>query len=223
MTIRIDGYDTKYIDPVDKLRPDALLKENQHVNFSDLIWEIPNALKSDFCKHVIEKFQNDQSDEKGRGMVGSEKTTRLWVKDSIDLRISSLDYWAEEDKVFFNCLTDYSLMYWDVNQSQFSLDPYVANIFDTGYQIQETSPGGYYKWHHDFCVKNGNPRILTFIWYLNTIEEGGYTEFIDGTKIKPEEGKLIFFPATWNYLHRGYPPKKDTKYLTTGWFYSKED
>ena len=60
-------------------------------------------------------------------------------------------------------------------------------------------------------------RKLTFIWYLNDIKDGGYTEFIDGTKIKPEVGKLVIFPASWEFLHRGVPPKSEDKYLCTGW------
>ena len=65
-------------------------------------------------------------------------------------------------------------------------------------------------------------RIFTFMWYLNTIEEKdeGYTEFVDGTKIQPVAGRLIFFPATWTFLHRGYPPKVK-KYLCNGWIHAR--
>ena len=100
------------------------------------------------------------------------------------------------------------------------------DLKDIGYQLQRTIGGkGYYNWHHDFTRDNVNgTRRVTFIWYLNTIEgPGGETEFIDGTKIKPEEGKLLFFPATWDFIHRGImPPKGTIKYLCTGWLYSPE-
>lgn len=66
---------------------------------------------------------------------------------------------------------------------------------------------------------NWNPRYFTFIWYLNDIHEDGYTEFIDGTKIQPETGKMIIFPSTWTYTHRGYPPKSEVKYICTGWIH----
>ena len=35
---------------------------------------------------------------------------------------------------------------------------------------------GKYIYHNDFTINNGNPRVITFLWYLNTIEEGGETE-----------------------------------------------
>ena len=59
------------------------------------------------------------------------------------------------------------------------------------------------------------------IWYLNDVKDGGYTEFIDGTRIQPEAGKLIIFPSTWDFLHRGVSPKTETKYLCTGWVHAE--
>ena len=96
-------------------------------------------------------------------------------------------------------------------------------ISDTGYKVQKYEPGGCYHWHHDWSMSSQPvaSRIFTFMWYLNTIEEkdDGYTEFADGTKIQPVVGRLIFFPATWTFLHRGYPPKV-SKYLCNGWIHS---
>ena len=96
---------------------------------------------------------------------------------------------------------------------------------DTGYQIQKTSPNSGYTWHDDFDPSYDNTssagiRVLSFIWYLNDVSEGGYTEFIDGTKIQPERGKFLIFPSTWNFIHRGFPPKKESKYIITGWLHS---
>ena len=63
-------------------------------------------------------------------------------------------------------------------------------------------------------------RIITFLWYLNTVEEGGETEFFNGRiSIKPEKGKLLLFPSTWTYIHRGNMPISNDKYILTGWIY----
>jgi len=62
-------------------------------------------------------------------------------------------------------------------------------------------------------------RFLAFFMYLNTVDKGGETEFVDGTLIKPEQGKLMLFPATWTYIHQGRPPISNTKYICTGWIY----
>ena len=50
---------------------------------------------------------------------------------------------------------------------------------------------------------------------LNNVEEGGETLFED-FKIKPMEGLLLFFPATWTYPHSGAMPTSNDKYIITG-------
>lgn len=185
--------------------------------FSDLIEVIPNALSTEFCQKCIQKFQED--DNKDIGKTGGG--LNLDVKRSTDLLISSFDEWAEEDTVFYQSLSKHLTEYVD-KWGDWSLANAGTQFKDTGYQIQETKPKDFYSWHNDFSWRNMDmsPRYLTFIWYLNDVTEDGYTEFIDGTKIQPEEGKLIIFPATWTYMHRGFPPKSETKYLCTGWVHS---
>jgi hypothetical protein len=83
---------------------------------------------------------------------------------------------------------------------------------------------GKYIYHHDFHndFNNKRHRTVTFIWYLNDVEEGGETEFWGTYKIKPKKGKLVFFPASWCFPHRGKMPISSDKYIITGWFYEKD-
>ena len=66
--------------------------------------------------------------------------------------------------------------------------------YDTGnimIQIQRYEPDSGYRWHHDDnVVQSQEQRSMTFIWYLNTIEEDGYTEFVDGTRVKSKKEGL---------------------------------
>ena len=179
------------------------------MNIDEFIYVAEDRLDKDFCKHCIEKFNKD--DNRYQGIVGSGEN--LEVKRSIDLTISDNKNWKEEDDVFYKSFKDTLLSY------EGSLDPLYLDaclngaIEDTGYQIQETKPGEFYTWHQDGM----NSRILTIIWYLNDINEDGYTEFSSGLKIQPEMGKILMFPAQWPWVHRGYPPKYETKYICTGW------
>ena len=97
----------------------------------------------------------------------------------------------------------------------------IAGLY-TGYKLQRYEAGGFYDWHHDWQMSGGATRIFTFMWYLNTIkeEDEGYTEFADGTRLQPERGTLVMFPATWTFLHRGFPPKV-RKYICNGWIFAK--
>lgn len=181
----------------------------------ELIYVKENALDKDFCEHCIQKFKSDE--RKTPGKIGSGLD--LDIKRSLDLNISRCDDWSGEDKIFYNSLhenvQEYATSDWGkkmrLNETHFE---------DTGYQIQETKPGDFYTWHSDYMSSpDGWSRCLTFLWYLNDVKSGGETEFIMGTKIKPQTGKLILFPAAWMYYHQGCPPKKETKYITTGWLY----
>lgn len=192
----------------------------------DLIWTKDNVLTKEFCSHLIEKFEND--DRKSPGKTISNKMIDISnqddfcseVKKSTDLCISFHDEWKKEDKVFYDslnsCLVEYNQYISDLNYSTNSFT-FAENLFDSGYQIQRTKPGEYYHWHDDFFMRFDYFRVFTYIWYLNDVYGDGYTEFIDGTIIKPRTGKILIFPATWTYLHRGVSPTFETKYICTGW------
>lgn len=191
----------------------------------DLIQVHSNNLTPEFCEHVIQKFESDERKRPGR-VIGDSSNSESCVQEeykiSTDLYITNLNDWKHEDRVFYDSLRqplqDY-IKYCDSINSEMVVG-LEDKLTDTGYQIQRTCPGEYYSWHHDwhFDIRNGY-RLFTYIWYLNDIHHEGETEFIDGTKIKPEQGKLLFFPATWTYVHRGVSPLTETKYISTGWVY----
>ena len=181
--------------------------------FTDFIYVERDALPKSFCNNVIEKFEQD--DRKRQGQVGGG--VQLDIKRSSDLSISELDDWKSYDQAFFKSLNIGLKKYIRFLPEEYIKHKALSELGnDTGYQIQRTQPNDYYIWHHDQTTT----RLVTFIWYLNDIKDGGYTEFIDGTRIQPEAGKLIIFPATWDFLHRGVSPKTEIKYLCTGWVHA---
>ncbi len=184
---------------------------------SNFIYIKNNALPKSFCDNVIEKFEKD--DRKYQGTTGGG--VDLDVKRSLDLCISGLEEWKNFDEVFFKSLNKHLDEYWRQVPKLFGKGEMVSRKGeDTGYQIQKSQPGDFYTWHSDAMNdEDGNSRVVTFIWYLNDIKHAGYTEFVDGTKVQPETGKIVIFPATWEYLHRGFPPKSEIKYICTGWVY----
>ena len=84
---------------------------------------------------------------------------------------------------------------------------------------------GKYVYHNDAFVdfNKNRYRVFTYLWYLNTVIEGGETVFWDSYKIKPEAGKLVLFPACWTFPHTGKMPISDNKYIITGWIYVNEN
>ena len=181
--------------------------------FKDLIHEFNNSLDKDFCKNCIVKFESDPKKEVGEVLSGVD----FDIKKSTDLQISGNPLWGDEDEHLYKNVKEKFAEYRQKYRENFSVFDSFNDVGDTGYRMQKTKPGEYYKWHDDSLSNKNKERFLTFIWYLNDVHVGGYTEFIDGTKVKPEAGKLIFFPSTWTYVHQGTPPISNTKYIITGW------
>jgi len=87
-------------------------------------------------------------------------------------------------------------------------------------RIQRYDPGKYYSQPH--CENNGGSPYLTrhlaYMTYLNDIEEGGGTEFINQKIItNAEKGLTLLWPAGWTHYHAGVVAPKETKYIITGW------
>jgi hypothetical protein len=181
------------------------------------ITEYPNALDEEFCNHLIEKFDKDP--RKVDGVVGGGYNPK--IKKSVDLHISTIGGYEKEDRVLFESLNPRLEKYLEEHWG--SISHFAKDITDSGYQIQKTVPGGFYSWHHDGMIQDHGTRLreVTYIWYLNTVTEGGETEFKTGERIKPEAGKLLLFPAVWPYGHRGVTPISGDKYICTGWVYSR--
>ena len=66
----------------------------------DFFEEHHNTLDEDFCKHVIEKFENDSNCFPGETGEGVNKE----IKDSTDLCFYGDTNWEEEDKIFYDSL-----------------------------------------------------------------------------------------------------------------------
>ncbi len=86
-------------------------------------------------------------------------------------------------------------------------------------KIQRTKVGqGYHVWHYETSSRSSCNRLLTYIVYLNDVEEGGETEFLYLHKrVKPVAGTCVIFPASFTHTHRGNPPLSNDKYILTGW------
>ena len=192
----------------------------KNVKISDLIYVKDNALSEDFCAHLIEKYEKDNRKHPGIVERGGLDTS---YKNCTDLHISSLDDWKKEDETFFDCSSQLLNEYNEYCSNLFpSLFFYSGNwtYSDNGYQIQRYVPGEYYNWHHDFDVnQNMGSRMVTTLWYLNTLDNEGFTEFLDGTKVEPKCGRAILYPSSWDFVHRGISPVKNTKYIAVSVLY----
>lgn len=179
------------------------------------------VLPASTCKDLISKFE--QCPHKRSGITGSSENELMdEVKKSTDIHITSTPGFEEEDKVCRKHLFDQIKHYQSLIEAKIPIYfPLNQGVKYMGFNMQRTNPGEFYHWHCDEDVLNNKwARSITYIFYLNDIHNDGYTEFYNGLKIQPKQGHCLIFPATWSFVHRGYPPKDETKYIITGWLYS---
>ena len=85
-------------------------------------------------------------------------------------------------------------------------------------QKYEKGVGHYNAWHIETGNFQMSRRMFAFILYLNDVEEGGETELLySGIKIQPKKGRLLIFPSTFPYVHKGHMPISNDKYILTTW------
>lgn len=190
---------------------------NKLINIKELepnsfVFEKRQALDVQFCKSVIERFEQNTQDHY-QGRIGQQANQNTDIKRSTDLVVSGKSHWQDVDRALFKSL---GLAIREFRQ-QF---PYFNGSFkDMGYGLQRTEPGEFYHWHIDGGSHEFSQRQLVAIWYLNDVEgPGGETEFLyQQIKIKPEAGKLVLFPPFWTHEHRGATLQEGIKYIATTW------
>ena len=193
-------------------------KISTNVITDPFIFTIDSVIPKDVCSKLINKFEKNihlaEQGETGNGLD-------LNTKKSLDLCITRWEDWKEENKYMQDVLrfavAEYQKFTQQTKRKSFVTGEYYhfappyKMYRDTGFQIQKTKAGEGFTWHSDGYAG----RVLTYIFYLNTVDEG-WTQFHNGDQIAPEAGKALIFPADWTYFHQGYPPKQ-TKYIMTGW------
>ena len=194
------------------------------------ILEIENNIPEDICKQIIRRFENDPV--KTQGTIGCEGIIDLRRRNSKEICISSRREWNDIDKIFKDALDKGVQSYRKEFEKKIKMtgenpnyllgDSLMGDLIDEGYAVQRVEKDSWFHWHHDSPYNN---RILTAIWYLNTVDvsNGGRTEFISGRKVLPKVGKLLIFPSTWTNLHCGSWVRNQYKYICAANIYINQD
>jgi len=206
--------------------------------FNECIYINKNAISKYLCNDIIQMFE-EQVDNKYEGVTATGLNKN--IKDTTDYIIprtnnKDVQKWLKinaflEDELNRNVKEYIINLQNKINikeensDSKFKLAP-SDNVSTTEFMIQRyIKDKGRYIYHNDSRIDwtNKKYRLITYIFYLNNVEEGGETEFWNEFKIKPEAGKLLLFPASWLWPHRGMIPKSSNKYIITGWLYIHEN
>ena len=198
---------------------------------SDFIVEFKHSIPQPLCDTIINMFEYEDTKYQGLTLGGVQKD----IKNTTDFCIPKQnEKWHKIENFLYKELYSKIKKYTNTINEKLNIlseNNYNMNfsiffdksIFTDSFMIQKYEKNkGKYIYHNDFALHNEidkSYRVITFLWYLNNVEEGGETIFWNNYKIQPEKGKLLLFPCNWTYPHTGKMPISTDKYIITGWLY----
>ena len=188
---------------------------------NDFIFTYDNIFSKKECENYIDRINHYMCN----GVVFKEDHDKLHNRDHYTIN--------------FNNDSEYNLLSGDNLSLHFlpkikkPIDDYLKKFSTLGREkllIYDTKVkkipigGGFHDWHYENPGVQTSSRKLVAQLYLNTIEEGGETEFLYINKrIKAVQGRLIIFPAAFTHTHRGNPPIGQDKYIVSTWAVSQDN
>lgn len=195
--------------------------QEKKVNIKDFIGVYDGYIPDEACNEAIELFNKYQEFNKVFSRFTSEGATPDFKNDK--QLFCTGDVLTEEE---FNVNKLKLLMvnfdmalrhyYTETNVKRYTAE----DIITDHVKIQKTLPAqGYHVWHIEHsAARDMSKRVLVYTIYLNTVEEGGETEFLyQSQRVQPIKGRIVIWPAGFPYVHRGNPPLKGEKYILTSW------
>ena len=177
-----------------------------------------NALTSEECATIISYMNEEGRLAPGRVMEPNTGKDIIFkeYKDSSDVRMDLREE-NEINKIILPSLTKCISLYTKKHPQMNNIDYWEVDSF---YNLQKYNPGQCFSSTHcENASKVTSHRILAWMYYLNTVKDGGGTQF-DNYEIAVEavEGRCLIWPAYWTHFHHGIVSKTETKYIATGWF-----
>lgn len=192
------------------------------IDYQDFIGIYHDVFPKGYCQHLINEFERLAKNSVGSNRQNSEGALRH-NKDDLAIAMNLYSLYDFNGKNTINLFNEGLQLCFDEYVNEYSVLKN-SNIRSTHVKAQRTdSGGGYHIWHEE----QGNGiianRVLTYILYLNTLDQSsaGETEFLYiQRRVRPVENTLVIWPASFTHAHRGNTVFNHTsKYIITGWFY----
>ena len=187
-----------------------------HLTFKDLIWTKPESITRSQCASCIEWFWNNEDlHQQGQIYGGDNSVTDGSLHTNLD-RKNTIQAYPSPDDPISDFMTEVMTDGWK-EYSKTLPTPQGQPMSFSDYSVRVYYKGqGKFLEHVDQCAGPNATRVFGIILYLNTVDEGGETDFKDyKLKVKAEAGKLIIFPCNYLFRHEGTIPLSEDKYIIT--------
>lgn len=169
-----------------------------------------NALEPNICDTLISIFDKNKNMHERFDQHGYPNFTQFNLTRNKDIS-------SEINKVH-NYIVKKTIIYKNIYYNYVDHRVFPEKNSYEQFRIKKYEVGGNDRFdtHVDVTDSNSCFRFLSFLWYLNTVDNGGETVFSD-LKISPKKGNLLIFPPLWMFPHRGNPPVSGPKYIMSGY------
>ena len=165
------------------------------------------------CESILEQFANSDRKKEGQTVRPDGSVFKSPSKSSIDLDLADVEE-ITRDKVHrqaVHAFVEYQNQFPSLRSLEFKTMGYMIQMYPQN--------RGEFKWHCDATNPDTYRRQVAMILYLNTVDEGGETEFFEQQlSISPKRGRCTFFPPFWTHRHRGKVPLSHDKFVITSFF-----
>jgi prolyl 4-hydroxylase len=187
---------------------------------------LENFFDASECKHLIE--QGHAKGYERSTDVGGIKADGTFDKVE-STRRTSTNTWCSGD-----CYHDTVVQ--DMTKKLEAL-LHVPTNYTEHWQLLRYEVGQEYKEHHDFVrqqvTRAEGPRIFTVFFYLNTVTDGGGTQFpaLNNLTIYPERGRVLIWPSVLDANpdepdtrtnHLAMPVGDGVKYGANAWIHQRD-
>jgi hypothetical protein len=179
-----------------------------------------NAFTKEYCERLIKYFDAMQEQGYTQNRMQAENMPKF-------LKDDDACYAHTEEFINLECSgnlhKEFNESFWKIYQEKylptFEILKQSGKHNNFAFKVQKTGiGGGYHMWHYESDNRETCHRLLAWMVYLNDVEEGGETEFLyQHKRIKPKQGTLVIWPASFTHTHRGNSPLSNVKYVVTGW------
>lgn len=180
----------------------------------DLIKVYENSIEEDICEYLIELFDNSESKHQRVEQDKKPNFTQFNLTEFQEKNTKSGEVHSYLIRKVYEHRDDY---YKFIDERCFPS----SHAFEQ-FRIKKYNTDGndMFDTHVDVTDHDSSRRFLSFLWYLNDVDDGGETIFKD-FEIKPKSGTLIVFPPMWMFPHRGEKPISNTKYILSTYLHYK--
>tara|TARA_R100001463_G_scaffold74843_2_gene128850 strand:- start:190 stop:789 length:600 start_codon:yes stop_codon:yes gene_type:complete len=178
-----------------------------------------NYITDQECDKAIKFYEDQNKFNRTFSRINTEQSSVLHKQDQQYFAApDNIDIWWRELKSMMVNFDMALQHYLETTGGRHAFDN--GPFHFTNLKIQKTLPTeGYHTWHIEHAKGyDSEARAFVYSIYLNDVEEGGETEFLHfSRRVKPKKGRIVIWPASFPYLHRGNPPLSGEKYILTSW------